>query len=331
MELLLFPSLFAICLKIAIFMRYHDSLRRENLNLGIFFIAVFLLNIVEFIAFRPEFSEQTALLILAAYYCCVVFIVHGYVSLCLEYSEFTWHLPKVKLAMNVLLAFLVVSLIFDRSIIDSAVVTPGGLALTKVEGSSYWIVQLYLLGFVSFGAGLLFLGFAKLRSNLSRQRCFVMLISTLPAAAIAVVVVIAQELGSTITAAIVMSLAFTLMLGVLVYAEEKTRLFRLLTFVPFTRERKLHKQLLDRITNCISINDDPSQNSALNLKSMMKDLEGTVVKHVLDYYGGNQKLTARALGVSEATVSRRARAANRKSQEKDLTPVYTPDSIRITQ
>ncbi len=310
-------------------MRYHESLRRENFNLGIFFIAVFFLNIVEFVAFRPEFSEQTALLILAAYYCCVVFIVHGYVSLCLEYSEFNWHLPKVKLVMNLLLAFLVVSQIFDRSLIDSAIVTPGGLALTKVEGSSYWIVQLYLLGFVSFGVGLLLRGFTKLQSNLSRQRCFVMLISTLPAVAVAMIVVVAQEFGSTITAAIVLSLAFTVMLGVLVYAEEKTRLFRLLTFVPFTKERKLHKQLLDQITNCISIYDDPTQNSSLNLKSMMKDLEGTVVEHVLEYYGGNQKLTASALGVSEATVSRRARAVNRKPQEEAID--YASDSIRITQ
>jgi len=58
----------------------------------------------------------------------------------------------------------------------------------------------------------------------------------------------------------------------------------------------------------------------------MKALEGTVVEHVLHYYQGNQKMTASALGVSEATLSRRVRGASqRKTSDTDQ------DSIRITQ
>jgi hypothetical protein len=334
-ELLLIPSLLAIGLKIAIFMRYHKSLRKENFNLATFFIAVLLLNIVEFIGIKPDFAEQTALLVLVAYYCCyccVVFVVHGYVNLCLEYSSFKWNLSKIKTGMNLLLALLVVMLIFDREII--AGVEETAISITKIEGNSYWIIQLYLLSFITFGVGLLIQGFRKLHCNLSRQRCFVMLISTFAPVVVTVVVVIAQEFGATFTAAVVLSLAFTLMLGILVYAEEKTRLFRLLTFVPFTKERKLHKQLLDQITDCISINDDPSKESTLNLKVMMKELEGSVVEHVLEYYGGNQKLTASALGVSEATVSRRARAViksqQQHSKESELSPNYATDAVRIS-
>ena len=55
---------------------------------------------------------------------------------------------------------------------------------------------------------------------------------------------------------------------------------------------------------------------------MMKELENSVVEHVLGYYGGNQKKAASALGVSEATLSRRARACLKKD--------YT-DSVRITE
>ncbi len=309
-------------------MRYHESLWNENFNLGILFIAVLLLNIAELTAIKPEYTEQTALVVLTAYYCCLVFFIHGYVNLCFEYSEVKWNLPKIKLGMNVLLAFMVVSIIFNRSIIASAVATD--VSLTKVEGDQYWIFQLYLLAFLPLGIGLLVHGFRKLRSNLSRQRCLVMLISMFPVISVGFIVLIAQEMGSTLTAAVILSFAFTLMLGMLVYTEEKTRLFRLLTFVPFTKERKLHKQLLSQITNCISINDDPSQNSSLNLKAMMKELEGTVVEHVLEYYGGNQKLTASALSVSEATVSRRARAVTRRNEQKDISQDYSTDSIRIT-
>lgn len=123
------------------------------------------------------------------------------------------------------------------------------------------------------------------------------------------------------------------MLGVLVYAEEKSRLFKLLTFIPFTRERKLHKKILAQITDCIAINDDPSTQQSINLKHMMREFEGLVVEHVLDYYGGNQKRTASALGVSEATVSRRARAVTARKLEQESSSEagdLIQDSIRIT-
>ena len=308
-------------------MRYHESLRKENFYLGIFFLAVFFFNIAEFLAIKPQFSEQTSLLVLLSYYCCIIFVIHGYLNLCLEYSDFPWHVSTFKLGLNILLALLVVALIFDRSIIAGTDTT--AVSLTKVAGDNYWIFQIYALGGVAAGIGLLFRGLFRLTSNLSRQKCLVMLISTLPPVAIGVGVIGLQAAGSTITAAVVLSFAFTLMLCILVYAEEKTRLFRLLTFVPYTKERKLHQQLLAQVTDCIAINDDPAAQQSIQLRQMMRDFEGSVVEHVLGYYGGNQKKTASALGVSEATVSRRARA---NARNKDKRPQdYSPDSVRTTE
>ena len=128
-----------------------------------------------------------------------------------------------------------------------------------------------------------------------------------------------------------MSFAFTVMLSILVYAEEKARLFRLLTFIPYTRERKLHKQLLSQVTDCIAINDNPAEQQSIHLRQMMREFEGSVVEHVLDYYGGNQKKTASALGVSEATVSRRARAYASQHKTTPAPAAYIPDSVRITE
>ncbi len=308
-------------------MRYHESLRAENFYLGIFFLAIFFFNIAEFLAIKPQFSEQTSLLVLLSYYCCIIFIIHGYINLCLEYSEFDWNISRIKLGLNLLLAFLVVALIFDRSIIAGTDTT--AVSLTKVPGNYYWIFQVYALAGVAAGIGLLFHGFYRLTSNMSRQKCLIVLLSTLPPAAITVGVIGLQAAGTTITAAVVMSLAFTLMLSILVYAEEKTRLFRLLTFVPYTKERKLHKQLLAQVTDCIAINDDPAKQQSIQLKQMMREFEGAIVEHVLGYYGGNQKKTASALGVSEATVSRRARANARQHNKQPQ--VYSPDSVRITE
>ncbi len=329
MEPLLIPSLTAIALKIAIFVRYHQSLRRENLALGIFFLAVFLFNIVEILAIKPQFGEQTLLLILVAYYCCTVFLVHGYLNLCLEYSGFNWHLSKIRVAMNVLLAFLIVNVIFNRAIIAGVELT--SVAMTRVDGGFYWLISLYIFGSMTAGLALLVAGFRNLSSNLSRQRCLVFLISVAPAATTGIVVVTLMTLGINITAVVVLSLALTVMLCVLVYTEEKTRLFHLLTLVPFTKERRLHQQLLAQITNCIAISDDPNDSSSLNLKHMMKQLEGTVGAHVLAYYGGNQKLAASALGVSEATISRRARSAMKKDEKTSETiSASSGDSVSIT-
>ena len=323
MELLIIPSVLAISIKIAIFLRYHSSLRRENIDLGIFFLAVFFLNVFEMLSIKSEFAAQTSMLILLAYYCCVIFTIHGFVNVALACSGFNWHTSRIKLAMNIVLALLVVNLIFNRALI-AGVEPMSSYTLTRIAGEAYWVFQLYLLAGLLFGIYLLCYGMARSGSNLARQKCLVILISAATPVVVAASVVLAMAAGFNINGAIFMSLSLSLMLGLMVYAEEKTRLFRLLTMMPYTRERKFHKQLLNKITDCVSISDDPTQRS-LNLKQMMKELEGSVVEHVLGYYGGNQKKAASALGVSEATVSRRARA--NASQRQD----YGSDSMAMTE
>ncbi|MCH7814998.1 MAG: hypothetical protein IIC60_00370 [Proteobacteria bacterium] len=325
MELLLLPALFAICLKIAIFLRYHHSLRRENFNLAMFFIAIFLLNIAELFSIKAQFSEHTLLLILLAYDCCAIFTLHAYVNLALEYSEFNWHTNKIKLALNGILASLIVAMIFSRSIV--AGVEPTSYSLTRIAGDMYWVFELYLLGGLLLAVSLLFRGMTHSASNVSRQQCLIVLISTAAPVAVTFAVMLLMAIGVNINSAILMSLAFTASLAMMVFAEEKTRLFRLLTFIPYTKERKFHKQLMEQITECIAINDNPAAEKSLNLKRMMREFEGAVVAHVLGYYAGNQKKTASALGVSEATVSRRTRACARRNAARS----YSNDSVRITE
>lgn len=331
MELLVLPSLLAIGLKIAIFMRYHGSLRRENINLGIFFLAIFFLNFAELFSIEADYSHAVLLQILLAYYCCVVFVIHAYINLCLDYSEFKWHVGRIKTALNIALPLLIVALIASRGIVSDVV--PTAYSLTRIAGEFYWIFQVYALGGLIFAVSCLVYGLRKSDSNLLRQRCLIVLISTTAPVLTTFGVIGAMAAGVEVNAAIFMSLALTAMLGMMIYAEEKTRLFRLLTFIPYTKERKLHKQLLAHVTDCIAINDDPAQQQSLNLKQMMREFEGSVVEHVLSYYGGNQKKTASALGVSEATVSRRARAKPRLSTENDTQTAtdYMKVSIRSTE
>lgn len=329
MDVLILPSLLAISLKIGIFIRYQNSLRRENLSLGIFFLSVFLINIVELLGINQDFPEQTMMLFLLSFYCCTIFIIHAYIGLALDYSQFKWHSSKIKTGLNLVLALLLVGLIFDRSII--AGVEAAGPSLTKVPGENYWIFQLYVVGGLFFALGLLIRGLTQLTSNIGRQQCLVILLSTSTPVLITFMVIGLQSLGVQITSVIFLSLSFTVMVAIMVFAEEKTRLFHLLTFVPFTRERKLHKQLLTHITDCIAINDDPAAQQPIQLKQMMREFEGSVVEHVLGYYGGNQKKAASALGVSEATVSRRARARARARQHHTQLLDYSTDSVRITE
>jgi len=329
MELVVIPSLLAICLKIAIFMRYHDSLRKDNLNLGILFLAIFFLNLAELFSIRSEFSQQTSMVILLAYYCSLYFIIHAYINLCIEYSEFKWNIARIKTGLNIALAGLVLGTILTRFII--ADVTPTEISLTRVPGDLYWTYQLYVIGGLLFAVSLLFRGLKRTTSNINRQKCLVVLISTATPVAMTISIIVLMAMGVNINGAIFMSLSLTLMLALMVYAEEKTRLFRLLTFVPFTKERKLHTQLLRQVTDCIAINDDPASQQSIQLKRMMRDFEGAVVEHVLDYYGGNQKKTASALGVSEATLSRRARANAQQHAKQSSEEIYSTASVRITQ
>jgi DNA-binding protein Fis len=250
--------------------------------------------------------------------------VHGYLNLALHYSEFSWKLPQIKLILNALLAIMIINIIFNRQIIAGVEFT--SITITRTSGPLYGLFQAYTAGGVLAGILILAKGFQTLTSNLSRQRCFVILLSSLPPALVALAVLVIMASGLEITAALIMPIAVSLMVGAIVYAEEKTRLFQLLTLVPYSAERKLHKQLMNKITNCLLINDDPSAQPQLNLKHMMKDFEVSVVEHVIRYYHGNQKLAAMALGVSEATISRRARAMNLKGS--DSKPAKQPQNQR---
>lgn len=332
MELILIPSFLAICLKLAILFRYQRSLTRENIALCIFFVAVFLWNLIELVFLDGNYSDQVNFFLLVCAYCSIIFLVHAFLSIAIEYAKPRWQkLEQIKLALNLFLGYLVVSVIFDRGMI--AGFEPNGFTLTKIPGERYWIFQIYLLAGVLTALTLLVNGVVKLKDNLDKQRCLAVLLAAVPAAAVGIFVVISQALGAGSTATIFQSLGFTLMLGVLVYAEKKSRLFKLLTFIPFTRERKLHKKILAQITDCIAINDDPSTQQPINLKHMMREFEGLVVEHVVDYYDGNQKRAASALGVSEATVSRRARAVTARKHEQEASPAAcdpTQASIRIT-
>ena len=320
MELLILPSALAICIKIGIFLRYHESLRRENFDLGIFFLAVLFLNLFELLSIQAEFAAESSLLILLAYYCCVIFTIHGFINVALTYSQFEWHSPRIKLALNIVLAAIISGMLFTRGII-AGVAPMNSFTLTRIPGDYYWLFAAYLFLGLALAVGLLIRGILHADSNFARQKCLVVLVAAATPVLMAATVVAMMALGVQINGVIFMSLSLSVMLGLIVFAEEKTRLFRLLTIMPYTRERRLHKQLLNKITDCVSISDDPNQ-QAVNLKQMMKDLEGSVVEHVLSYYDGNQKKAAHALGVSEATLSRRARSCQQRRSQ---------DSVRIME
>ena len=310
MEMLLLPALLAIVIKIVIFIRYGESLLHNNINLALFLITACFLNLIELFGYEDYYQGNTMLVILLAYYCCAALLTHSYLNLAISFSGFNWRLPMVRRVLNASLALMVLNIIFNRHLIAGA--EYADIAITRVAGSTYWIVQAYLVLGIMLGTTVLVRGYLSLNSNHARQRCLVMLLSTLPPIIVTLVILGCMAAGSTVTAAQFMPVAITMMLGMIIYAEEKTGLFKLLTMVPYSRERKLHKQVLEKLTNCISINDDPQSENALNLKQMMREFEGNIVEHTVGYYSGNQKMAAQALGVSEATISRRARALHSK-------------------
>lgn len=329
MEMLLLPALFAIIIKVAIFIRYGESLLRNNINLALFLIAACLLNLIEMFGYEDSYQGNTILVILLAYYCAAAFLIHSYLNLAIQLSGFNWRLPMVRRILNALLALMVVNIIFNRYLIAGVEYTD--ITITRVAGSAYWIIQAYLVLGIVLGTTLLARGYRHLSSNHARQRCLVMLLSTLPPIIVTLAILGSMAAGSTITAAQFMPVAITAMLGIIVYSEEKAQLFKLLAMVPYSRERKLHKQVIEKLTDCISISDDPQSENALNLKQMMRDFEGSVVEHTVEYYGGNQKMAAQALGVSEATISRRSRALHSKQVRTVQGDIDTSRSNTLTR
>jgi len=308
MDIVFLPSMLAICIKVGIFARYHESLRRENLNLGLLFLSLLMLNLIELLTINPtQFSQTAMMTFLLAYYCCAIFVVHSFITVALQYSQFKWQPKALKIILNLLMATTILAVIFSRRVIADVEVIFQVYSITRVAGDAYWVFQLYTVAGLLFATSVLVIGSMRLAGNIGRQRCLMVLISTSIPVLTAFVVMSLMALDVQINAAFFLPLALSVMLALMVYAEEKSRLFRLLTFVPYTKERSFHRNVLAAIDDCIGINDDPRSQRPLNLKLMMKNLEGMVVEHVLGYYEGNQKKAAGALGVSEATVSRRTR------------------------
>ena len=300
MELVLIPSLTAILIKVAIFLRYSASLTRENLNLGLFFLSIFFLNIAELLAIGTEFAPDLSLNILTAYYCCAFFTLHAFINLAIDQSGFNWYLKPLRTILNLALGVMVLLTLVGDLVLAGA--SPTENSLTAINGPLYFLVRIYLPLGVIFACGLLIWGSFAHSSRLQRQRCLVIFAATLAPALTVVSVVTLMAMGAQINAAVVLSLAFTITLLALVYTEEKTRLFHLLAMLPDTQERRLHNRLLAQLSDCMS----PDAGN-VDLKNLIKEFEAAVVEQVLAFNEGNQKKTAHALGVSEAAISRRLR------------------------
>ena len=110
-------------------------------------------------------------------------------------------------------------------------------------------------------------------------------------------------MGAKINGAVIISLMTSLMLVILIYTEKRYRLFKFLSYVPYTREHELRTRA-NRLVEQM-IDDLFNGESAVNFKDIRSEFETTLIEIAIESTGGNKTHAAKILGIGKATLHRK--------------------------
>ena len=297
MNILALPSLVALLIKGILFAVARGRLFRRNTALAVFLVALFALNLAEFMLLINSTSSSASLWIMKGYYTAAMFAAAAFLVLTLSLSS-----PD-KLAFPVLLftaglmsAFIIAgdSLIAGTRLISYSV--------TKVPGDYYWVIQAFIL--LNVIPGLIILGINAFKSpdQIVRQKSTVTLIAAAPMGIFTISIMAAMAYGYSINATVVQPLLSSLLLVILVLTEAKYHLFRFLSYIPLTPEYKVRTRAQTMVNQAIS---ELYTNHKLALKDLRSEFETALIELAIQSTNGNKTHAARVLGIGKATLHRK--------------------------
>jgi hypothetical protein len=258
-----------------------------------FLLATLFLNAIELLCF---FRLGYDFLLLKFYYCSAIFVALYLLVVCTEISGVFRILQNI---ISPLIAYLLsAGILFSDLLISGYQLLPNG-SITRITGNYYIVFQLYILISLFLAISALIIGIAK-GGVLTKKRCTVAILSFAPFITIAVLIVILMQLGYKLNMAGFLSLANCVMLFAFISLTDKHKLFVMMKFVPFSKERKFHLELRSILIR-FSL---PASGKSVDMKQLLKEVEELVVKHTSQYFD-TQKEVARILNISESSLSRK--------------------------
>lgn len=287
------PSISAIAIKIILLWRGASIIRSAGPWVLCFLGGLLGVNICELLAFMfsGDASKPAALFILVFYYVFASISNTGFIGISFKLAGLTS--KKLTFLLLPVSGVGLLSILIPNAAI--AGVQSIGYSLTRIPGPFYWVFQVItpLLSLLASGA----LVYSACRSQdwVSRRRALALLFGSCPAIAATAVVMILMHSGIAINASVIVSLAINVLLGVLIYTEYESGVFRFLSYIPRTQEYRL----ISHATQ------SAYQLGSLGLGEAVTDFERALVADALSRCRGNKSEAAKLLGVSRTTLRRK--------------------------
>jgi len=298
MSFLAVSSIIALLIKLSLFWVGKSALFRENQPLALFLVALCALNIVELTSFIYSGNEKTLLTIMQAYYAAAVIAAAALFYLSMHITHGAMRYVVFCFSLSAIIAAVTMG-----SGIMIAGIEPIGYSFTRVPGQFFFILQIYLISTLLLSVGILLLGAAKSADRMINKRSLVILISVVPLVFFTVLITITLSLGIKINGAVIISMMTSLMLVILIYCEKHYRLFKFLSYVPYTHEHELRTRaarLVDQMIEDLFNRDNP-----VKFKDIRSEFETALIELAIESTGGNKTHAAKLLGIGKATLHRK--------------------------
>lgn len=298
MSYLALSSIVALLIKFSLFWVGKGALFKDNRPLAIFLVALCASNIAELMIFMNMDHPQYLFGILQAYYAAAIIAAASLFYLSIHVTHRNLYFAAISFAI----ALLIVILTFIPGVTLSGFQSIG-YSITRVPGEYFSLLQVYLVGIALLSLGLLIYGAIKSSDRMVNKRSLVLLISVAPLIFFTVTITIALSFGFKFNATVVNSMATSLMLVILIYCEKHYRLFRFLSYVPYTHEYELRTRagkLVDKM-----IQELFDSRSPVNLKDIRNEFETSLIQLAIESTGGNKTHAAKLLGIGKATLHRK--------------------------
>ncbi len=302
MSIFALPSLLAILMKTFFAVHFWKNIQADRVLVALFF-SLLLLNSIELASFfLIEQSSEYVWLMRLYYVACVV----SAVSLLIFCSNLSG--ISNKLLNN--------SFIFVGICVALACSTPGwvidnvtniGITTTRVPGPLFAAHPSFISVSLLLSTGILLHGYRMHKNGLERRRCLLILIAILPIVLPMLLVMYLMALGFYVNAVTVLSSGIVVFMLCIAAYTERDKVFRLLALVPFTKEQTIaakSKALSRYLERCAF---DEQQGSKL-FQEARAEMEACLVEVSLWAADDNRSLAARRLGISRATLVRKARS-----------------------
>lgn len=285
------PSVIGLLIKSFLFL---NSNIMQKKNFFYFLLATVALNIIEILAF---FRFGYDLIVLKLYYSTAIILAFYLLMTCSEISNSLNFINK-SIVFALVCSFSIITL-STNTIVEGYSVLPNN-SITRIAGPYYIVFQLYVLIFMVTSLVILARRAIREKGSVLKYQCIIALLAFSPLILMVIGIISLMQLGYKVNMAGFLSITTCCMLFAFILLMDKSKLFNLMRFIPFSQERAFYLSVNELMIK-FSLT---ASGESVDMKAVFKELEELVIKNTNQYFD-TQKEVARILKVSESTLSRK--------------------------